>query len=160
VAPTDLIQEHARTNEFSDGGDFSVQRAFGAACDFMQADVPTRSSQTTDDSGPTLTKAELVERLFQHVGLNKSEAKDMVEAFFAEISDALERGESVKLTGFGNFNLRDKVPRPGRNPRTGVEVNIAARRVVTFQPSQKLKAATGDSSTPSTPEHVDANDRG
>ena len=71
---------------------------------------------------PTLTKAELAELVFQHVGLNKREAKDIVETFFAEINCALERGESVKLTGFGNFQLRDKVSRPGRNPKTGVQV--------------------------------------
>jgi len=88
----------------------------------------------------TLTKAELVEMLFERVGLNKREAKDMVETFFDEIRDALERGESVKLSGFGNFQLRDKPQRPGRNPKTGEEIPISARRVVTFHASQKLKA--------------------
>ena len=68
---------------------------------------------------PTLTKAELAELLFEQVGLNKREAKDMVETFFDEIRNALERGESVKLSGFGNFQLRDKPQRPGRNPKTG-----------------------------------------
>ncbi len=86
-----------------------------------------------------MTKAELGELLFEQVGLNKREAKDMVEAFFDEICNALKRGKSVKLTGFGNFQLRDKVSRPGRNPKTGVEVLIPAHRVVTFQASQKLK---------------------
>jgi integration host factor subunit alpha len=89
---------------------------------------------------PTLTKAELAELLFEHVGLNKREAKDMVETFFDEIRDALERGESVKLSGFGNFQLRDKPQRPGRNPKTGEEIPITARRVVTFHASQKLKS--------------------
>jgi len=89
---------------------------------------------------PTLTKAELAELLFEQVGLNKREAKDMVETFFKEIRDALDRGDSVKLSGFGNFQLRDKPQRPGRNPRTGEEIPIAARRVVTFHASQKLKA--------------------
>ena len=89
---------------------------------------------------PTLTKAELAELLFEQVGLNKREAKDMVETFFDEIRDALERGESVKLSGFGNFQLRDKPQRPGRNPKTGEEIPISARRVVTFRPGQKLKA--------------------
>jgi integration host factor subunit alpha len=89
---------------------------------------------------PTLTKAELAELLFEHVGLNKREAKDMVETFFAEIRDALERGENVKLSGFGNFQLRDKPQRPGRNPKTGEEIPITARRVVTFHASQKLKS--------------------
>ncbi len=89
---------------------------------------------------PTLTKAELAELLFEQVGLNKREAKDMVDTFFGEIRDALERGESVKLSGFGNFQLRDKPQRPGRNHKTGEEIPISARRVVTFHASQKLKA--------------------
>jgi len=89
---------------------------------------------------PTLTKAELAELLFEQVGLNKREAKDMVETFFDEIRNALERGEAVKLSGFGNFQLRDKPQRPGRNPKTGEEIPITARRVVTFHASQKLKA--------------------
>lgn len=93
-----------------------------------------------EDDGFTLTKAELAEMLFERVGLNKREAKDMVETFFDEIRDALERGESVKLSGFGNFQLRDKPQRPGRNPKTGEEIPISARRVVTFHASQKLKA--------------------
>jgi integration host factor subunit alpha len=90
--------------------------------------------------GFTLTKAELAEMLFDRVGLNKREAKDMVETFFDEIRDALERGDCVKLSGFGNFQLRDKPQRPGRNPKTGEEIPISARRVVTFHASQKLKA--------------------
>lgn len=89
----------------------------------------------------TLTKAELAEMLFEQVGLNKREAKDMVEAFFDEIRDALESGDGVKLSGFGNFQLRDKPQRPGRNPKTGEEIPITARRVVTFHASQKLKSA-------------------
>ncbi len=89
----------------------------------------------------TLTKAELAGVLFDRVGLNKREAKDMVEAFFEEIRAALESGDSIKLSGFGNFQLRDKVARPGRNPKTGVEVPISARRVVTFHPSAKLTDA-------------------
>ena len=87
-----------------------------------------------------LTKAEMAEKLFDEVGLNKREAKDMVETFFDEIRNALERGEAVKLSGFGNFDLRDKRQRPGRNPKTGEEIPITARRVVTFRPGQKLKA--------------------
>ena len=87
----------------------------------------------------TLTKAELADMLFEHVGLNKREAKDMVESFFEEIRMALESGDGVKLSGFGNFELRDKPQRPGRNPKTGEEIPISARRVVTFHPSQKLK---------------------
>ncbi|MDR2925662.1 MAG: integration host factor subunit alpha [Azoarcus sp.] len=95
----------------------------------------------------TLTKAELADLLFEQVGLNKREARDMVEAFFEGIRTTLEQGENVKLSGFGNFMLRDKPQRPGRNPKTGEEIPISARRVVTFHPSQKLKSAvegTGD----------------
>src|SRR3970040_966198 len=88
----------------------------------------------------TLTKAELADLLFEKVGLNKREAKDMVEAFFEEIRGALERGESVKLFGFGNFQLRDKPQRPGRHPKTGEEIALSARRVSPFNASQKLKA--------------------
>jgi len=87
----------------------------------------------------TLTKAELADLLFEKVGLNKREAKDMVESFFEEVRVQLERGESVKLSGFGNFQLRDKPPRPGRNPKTGEDIPITARRVVTFHPSHKFK---------------------
>ncbi|MEN3067693.1 integration host factor subunit alpha [Uliginosibacterium sediminicola] len=89
----------------------------------------------------TLTKAELADLLFDKVGLNKREAKDMVECFFDEIRNALSQGDDVKLSGFGNFQLRDKPQRPGRNPKTGEEIPITARRVVTFHASQKLKAA-------------------
>ncbi|MFZ6817445.1 integration host factor subunit alpha [Undibacterium sp. Ji22W] len=98
---------------------------------------------------PTLTKAELAELLFEQVGLNKREAKDMVETFFGEIRDALERGAEVKLSGFGNFQLRDKPQRPGRNPKTGEEIPITARRVVTFHASQKLKGMVDDLHSPS-----------
>ncbi|WP_040840026.1 integration host factor subunit alpha [Thiothrix nivea] len=87
----------------------------------------------------TLTKADMVEHLFEELGLNKREAKDLVEMFFEEISDALITGKNVKLSGFGNFMLRDKTQRPGRNPKTGEEIPVTARRVVTFRPGQKLK---------------------
>lgn len=109
---------------------------------------------------PTLIKAELVELLFEQVGLNKHEAKDMVEAFFDEIGNALERGESVKLTGFGNFQLRDKVSRLGRNPKTGEDAAIPARRVVKFRASQKLKTVADGSSISPAPRNVDDNTRG
>ena len=88
----------------------------------------------------TLTQAELANLLFEKVGLNKREAKEMVETFFEEVRTALEKGDSVKLSGFGNFQLREKPQRPGRNPKTGEEMPITARRVVTFHASQKLKA--------------------
>ena len=88
---------------------------------------------------PTLTKADLAELLFDKLGLNKRESKDMVEAFFDIIHGTLVRGSDVKLSGFGNFNIRRKAPRPGRNPRTGESIPIAARNVVTFHASHKLK---------------------
>jgi integration host factor subunit alpha len=87
-----------------------------------------------------LTKADMAEKLFEDLGLNKREAKELVEMFFEEIRVALEAGKQVKLSGFGNFDLRDKNQRPGRNPKTGEEIPISARRVVTFRPGQKLKA--------------------
>ena len=87
-----------------------------------------------------LTKADMAERLFEELGLNKREAKELVELFFEEIRGSLEKGQQVKLSGFGNFDLRDKKQRPGRNPKTGEEIPITARRVVTFRPGQKLKA--------------------
>ena len=89
----------------------------------------------------TLTKAELVDLLVGRVGLNKREARDMVDAFFEEISAALEKSNGVKLSNFGNFELREKPQRPGRNPKTGELVPISARRVVTFHASAKLKTA-------------------
>src|SRR5690554_5614952 len=109
------------------------------AADLDRALLESKARNQAEKALPTLTKAELAEMLFEHVGLNKREAKDMVETFFAEIRDALERGEAVKLSGFGNFQLRDKPQRPGRNPKTGEEIPISARRVVTFHASQKLK---------------------
>jgi integration host factor subunit alpha len=87
-----------------------------------------------------LTKADFAERLFDELGLNKREAKDMVELFFEEIKGSLEHGEQVKISGFGKFELRDKSSRPGRNPKTGEEIPITARRVVTFKSGQKLKS--------------------
>ncbi len=88
----------------------------------------------------SLTKAEIANRLFDEVGLNKREAKEFVDAYFEEIRAELESGENVKLSGFGNFQLREKNQRPGRNPKTGEEIPISARRVVTFRPGQKLRA--------------------
>jgi integration host factor subunit alpha len=88
---------------------------------------------------PTLTKAELADLLFERLGLNKRESKDMVEAFFEIIHGTLVSGQDVKLSSFGNFNIRRKAPRPGRNPRTGEAIPIKARNVVTFHASHKLK---------------------
>ncbi|UYM18777.1 integration host factor subunit alpha [Endozoicomonas euniceicola] len=87
-----------------------------------------------------LTKADIAEHLHEELGFNKREAKEMVEQFFEQIRQALENNEQVKLSGFGNFDLRDKKARPGRNPKTGQEIPITPRRVVTFRPGQKLKA--------------------
>jgi integration host factor subunit alpha len=87
-----------------------------------------------------LTKAEVAEHLYEKVGLSKRDAKEMVELFFEEIRLTLESGEQVKLSGFGNFDLREKSERPGRNPKTGEDIPISARKVVTFRPGQKLKS--------------------
>ena len=88
----------------------------------------------------SVTKADLAEKLHNDLGFSKRESRELVEALFHEISEALENGEEVKLSGFGNFELRDKPERPGRNPKTGEEIPISARRVVTFKPGQKLRA--------------------
>ena len=88
----------------------------------------------------SLTKADLAEKLYEELGFNKREAKELVEHYVEEIRNSLEDNEQVKLSGFGNFDLRDKKQRPGRNPKTGEEIPITARRVVTFRPGQKLKA--------------------
>jgi len=105
-----------------------------------QAKLEAQAQLLTAKQLPTMTKAELAELLFEQVGLNKREAKEMIDTFFNEIRNALERGVSVKLSGFGNFQLRDKPQRPGRNPKTGEEIPISARRVVTFHASQKMKS--------------------
>jgi integration host factor subunit alpha len=87
-----------------------------------------------------LTKADMAESLFNQLGLNKREARELVDLLFEDLRGALTSGEQVKLSGFGNFDLRDKSERPGRNPKTGEEIPITARRVVTFRPGQKLKS--------------------
>ena len=86
-----------------------------------------------------LTKADMAEKLYEEVGLNKREAKEIVELFFDEVRGSLERNEQVKLSGFGNFDLREKGERPGRNPKTGEEVPIQPRRVLVFRASHVLK---------------------
>ncbi len=87
-----------------------------------------------------LTKADMAESLFNDLGLNKREALELVDLFFQELGESLADGEQIRLGGFGNFYLRDKNERPGRNPKTGEEVPIPARRVVTFRAGQKLRA--------------------
>ena len=88
----------------------------------------------------TITKDSLVEMVHNEIGLNKRDAKELIESFFEQIKKSLEEGNDIKLSGFGNFNLRDKAPRPGRNPKTGEEVTISSRRVVTFKSGLKLKS--------------------
>ena len=87
----------------------------------------------------TVTKADLANTLFEQLGLNKREAKEFVELFFEKIRESLENGQSVKLSGFGGFSVRDKKSRPGRNPKTGEVVPVTPRRVVTYKASQKVK---------------------
>lgn len=93
---------------------------------------------------PALTKAQLADLLFEQLGLNKRESKDMVDAFFDLLCASLVEGKDVKISGFGNFQIRTKAPRPGRNPRTGEAIPIEARRVVTFHASSKLKEQIQD----------------
>lgn len=97
---------------------------------------------------PTLTKADLAELLFERLGLNKRESKDMVDAFFELVANSVVGGEDVKITGFGNFQIRTKAPRPGRNPRTGESIPIESRRVVTFHASHKLKEMIQNQAAP------------
>ncbi len=82
----------------------------------------------------------MAESLFNELGLNRKEARELIDSYFEELIASLAVGEQVKLSGFGNFDLLDKVARPGRNPKTGEEIPITARRVVTFRPGHKLKA--------------------
>ena len=103
----------------------------------LSLDVPRKMGK---DFLSALTKAKMADQLFDELGLNKREAKEIVELFFDEILDSLEANVQVKLSGFGNFDLREKGERPGRNPKTGEEIPISARRVVTFRPGQKLKS--------------------
>ena len=88
----------------------------------------------------SLSKKDLSEAIYLAVGLNKSESQELVECFFKILVESLESGQQVKLSGFGNFTLRDKEPRPGRNPKTLKETEISARRVVTFKSGNKLKS--------------------
>jgi integration host factor subunit alpha len=87
-----------------------------------------------------MTKADLVEIVYEKIGgLSKKESQDIVEAIFETMKNCLKDGEKIKISGFGNFTLRDKRPRKGRNPQTGDDIQITARRVLTFRPSQILK---------------------
>lgn len=102
--------------------------------------APIGANQSAD-GGKTLTKAELIESIYEKIGFSKKEASDIVELVFETLKGTLEKGEKVKISGFGNFVVREKRPRVGRNPQTGEEIEISARRVLTFKPSQVLKAA-------------------
>ena len=102
-------------------------------------DFPVGSLET-----PALTKAQLAELLFVQIGLNKRESKDMIDSFFDLVAQSLVDGTDVKISGFGNFQIRTKAPRPGRNPRTGEAIPIQARRVVTFHASHKHKEQIQD----------------
>ena len=88
-----------------------------------------------------MTKADIIESVYEKVGFSKKEAAEIVEMVFDTIKETLERGEKIKISGFGNFIVRDKKSRVGRNPQTGEEIEISARRVLTFRPSQVLKNA-------------------
>ena len=92
----------------------------------------------------TMTKADIVERIYEKVGFSKKEATEVVESIFELVKRRLEQGEKIKISGFGNFVVRDKNSRAGRNPQTGQEITISARRVLTFKPSQVLKNALND----------------
>src|SRR5215467_3009679 len=96
---------------------------------------------TTERGGSGMTKADIVERIYEKVGFSKKEATDVVEAVFEIIKAHLERGEKIKISGFGNFVLNSKRPRKGRNPQTGEEIVISGRRVLSFKPSPVLKKA-------------------
>jgi integration host factor subunit alpha len=108
-------------------------------------ETPGMDAHSSESAGSAVTKAHLAEILFEQIGLNKRESKDMVDAFFDLVAEALASGTDVKISGFGNFQIRTKAPRPGRNPRTGESVAIEARRVVTFHASPKLKEAVQSS---------------
>lgn len=101
----------------------------------------TEETNVTPDDGKTLTKAELIESIYEKIGFSKKEASDIVEMIFETLKTTLEKGEKVKISGFGNFVVRQKRPRIGRNPQTGEEIEITARKVLTFKPSQVLKAS-------------------
>ncbi len=106
---------------------------------FIELDDDLQDEQAQATPLDTLTKAHIAVLLYQRMGINKRESRELVEAFFEEIRQALLLGEDVKISGFGNFEVRKKLSRPGRNPRTGEAVEISARAVVSFYPSSKLK---------------------
>lgn len=96
---------------------------------------------TEEKKEGTMTKADIVEAIYEKIGFSKKESSEIVELVFDTIKETLEKGEKIKVSGFGNFVIRSKKPRIGRNPQTGEEIEISARKVLTFRPSQVLKAA-------------------
>ena len=98
-----------------------------------------------DSDKATMTKADIVEKVYQKIGFSKKEASELVEMVFGQLKDVLCRGDKVKISGFGNFVIREKKSRVGRNPQTGDQITISARRVLTFRPSQVLKTMLNDS---------------
>jgi integration host factor subunit alpha len=116
----------------------------------------TTRSRSAATQRRTVTKADLVETIYDRVGFSKKESAELVEAVFEVIKDALVRGEKVKFSGFGNFIVREKSARKGRNPQTGVEIELSARRVLTFKPSLVLKNTLNEGTTDGA--HADEDD--
>ncbi len=102
-----------------------------------------------------MTKAEIIENVYSKIGFSKKESSDIVELVFNTMKETLERGEKIKISGFGNFIVREKRPRVGRNPQTGQSIEITARRVLTFRPSQVLKMALNKGYKPAPGEELD-----
>lgn len=106
------------------------------------------SAADESSGGKTMTKADIVERVYEKVGFSKKESSELVEVVFETIKRTLEKGEKVKLSGFGKFEVRYKRPRRGRNPQTNDEIVISERNVLSFKPSQVLKAALAGEPVP------------
>jgi integration host factor subunit alpha len=121
--------------------------------DFV-GEIGYRETSAKARQGANVTKADIIESVYEKVGFSKKEAAEIVEMVFDTIKETLERGEKIKISGFGNFLVRDKKSRVGRNPQTGEEIEISARRVLTFRPSQVLKNALNGAEMPGTPPSV------
>ena len=105
-----------------------------------------------------MTKADIIEGVYEKVGFSKKESAEIVELVFDTLKETLERGDKIKISGFGNFQVRQKKARVGRNPQTGKEIEISARRVLTFRPSQVLKSALKGEAPPENHAEIDARD--
>ncbi|MDC0706910.1 integration host factor subunit alpha [Stigmatella sp. ncwal1] len=105
-----------------------------------------------------MTKADIIEGVYEKVGFSKKESAEIVELVFDTLKETLERGDKIKISGFGNFQVRQKKARVGRNPQTGKEIEISARRVLTFRPSQVLKSALNGEAPPENHAEIDARD--